>query len=72
MPKEDWSRALDVLAAGRDVCWSEDYSPKVRIQPHNEEHGAVAVRVEDLGVSCVSVFLPMGLEDGWIGRPRTW
>ncbi|MFF4323275.1 DUF5959 family protein [Streptomyces sp. NPDC001568] len=67
---EDWSRALDELAAGQDVCWSEDHSPRIRIQPHNEERGAVAVHVEDLAMSYVSVFLPMGLEDGWIDEQR--
>ncbi|MEV7442525.1 DUF5959 family protein [Streptomyces sp. NPDC091204] len=67
---EAWPRALDELAAGQDVCWSEDHSPQIRIQPHNEEHGTAAVRVEDLGISCVSVFLPISLEDGWIEEQR--
>ncbi|MER5436050.1 DUF5959 family protein [Streptomyces sp. NPDC002588] len=35
---EDWSRALDLLAAGQDICWrDDDHSPEIRIQPHNEE-----------------------------------
>ncbi|MFB6557854.1 DUF5959 family protein [Streptomyces sp. NPDC056400] len=68
---EDWSRALDELAGGRDVCWrDDDHSPEIRIQPRNEEHGCVAVRVEDLGISCASVLLPMGLQDGWIDEQR--
>ncbi|WP_405828253.1 DUF5959 family protein [Streptomyces sp. NBC_01176] len=69
---ENWSRALDLLAAGEDVCWREDddHSPEIRIQPYNEEHETAAVRVEDLGSSCVSVFLPMSLEEGWIDEQR--
>lgn len=68
---EDWSRALDLLAAGRDVCWrDDDHSPEIRIQPHHGEHGTPAVHVEDLGSSCVSVLLPMNLEEGWIDEQR--
>ncbi|WP_405512760.1 DUF5959 family protein [Streptomyces canus] len=68
---EDWSRALDLLAAGQDICWpDDDHSPEIRIQPWNEEHETVAVRVEDLGSSCVSVFLPMGLEEDWLDEQR--
>jgi hypothetical protein len=68
---EEWSRALDLLAAGQDICWrDDDHSPEIKIQPYNEEHETVAVRVEDLGSSCVSVFLPMSLEKGWIGEQR--
>ncbi|MEU9330574.1 DUF5959 family protein [Streptomyces canus] len=68
---EDWSRALDLLAAGQDICWrDDDHSPEIRIQPRNEEHETVAVRVEDLGSSCVSVFLPMGLEEDWLDEQR--
>ncbi|MFJ6433186.1 DUF5959 family protein [Streptomyces sp. NPDC091416] len=68
---EKWSRALDLLAAGQDICWRDnDHSPEIKIQPYNEEHESVAVRVEDLGSSCVSVFLPMSLEEGWIDQQR--
>ena len=68
---EEWSRALDLLAAGQDICWrDDDHSPEIKIQPYNEEHETVAVRVEDLGSSCVSVFLPMSLEEGWIDEQR--
>ncbi|MER7000642.1 DUF5959 family protein [Streptomyces sp. NPDC000410] len=68
---EDWSRALDLLAAGQDICWrDDDHSPEIRIQPCNEEHETAAVRVEDLGSSCVSVFLPMTLDEGWIDEQR--
>ncbi|WP_436990358.1 DUF5959 family protein [Streptomyces sp. enrichment culture] len=68
---EEWSSALDLLAAGQDVCWrDDDHSPEIRIQPWNEEHGTVAVRVEDPGSSCVSVFLPIDLEEGWIDEQR--
>lgn len=68
---EDWARALDLLAAGRDICWrDDDHSPEIRIQPHNEEHGSPAVHVEDLGSSCVSVLLPMNLEQGWIDEQQ--
>ncbi|WP_037736187.1 DUF5959 family protein [Streptomyces sp. 303MFCol5.2] len=68
---EKWSRALDLLAAGQDICWrDDDHSPEIKIQPYNEEHETVAVRVEDLGSSCVSVFLPMSLEEGWIDEQR--
>ncbi|MEV6333072.1 DUF5959 family protein [Streptomyces sp. NPDC051909] len=68
---EEWSRALDLLAAGQDICWRDvDHSPEIKIQPYNEEHETVAVRVEDLGSSCVSVFLPMSLEEGWIDEQR--
>ncbi|PZT79651.1 MULTISPECIES: DUF5959 family protein [unclassified Streptomyces] len=68
---EEWSRALDLLAAGKDICWRDDgHSPEIKIQPYNEEHETVAVHVEDLGSSCVSVFLPMSLEEGWIDEQR--
>ncbi|GGM23608.1 hypothetical protein GCM10010129_80050 [Streptomyces fumigatiscleroticus] len=68
---EEWSRALDLLAAGEDICWrDDDHSPEIKIQPYNEEYETVAVRVEDLGSSCVSVFLPMSLEEGWIDEQR--
>ncbi|MFF4651464.1 DUF5959 family protein [Streptomyces sp. NPDC001380] len=68
---EKWSRALDLLAAGQDICWRDDHhSPEIKIQPYSEEHETVAVRVEDLGSSCVSVFLPMSLEEGWIDQQR--
>ncbi|MEU3447309.1 DUF5959 family protein [Streptomyces thermolilacinus] len=68
---KEWSSALDLLAAGRDICWRDDgHSPEIRIQPWNEEHETVAVRVEDPGSSCVSVFLPMNLEEGWIDEQR--
>lgn len=68
---EEWSRALDLLAAGQDICWrDDDHSPEIKIQPYDEEHETVAVRVEDLGSSCVSVFLPMSLEEGWIDEQR--
>ncbi|MFI8770347.1 DUF5959 family protein [Streptomyces sp. NPDC053792] len=68
---EDWSRALDLLAAGQDIRWrDDDHSPEIRIQPHNEEHETPAVHVEDPGSSCVSVFLPMNLEEGWIDEQR--
>ncbi|MFE5862265.1 DUF5959 family protein [Streptomyces virginiae] len=69
---EAWSRALDALAAGQNVCWrGDDHSPEIRIEPHDEEHECVAVRIEDLGRSCVSVVLPVGLEEGWIDRQRS-
>ncbi|MER7911236.1 DUF5959 family protein [Streptomyces sp. NPDC096068] len=68
---ETWSRALDLLAAGQDICWRDEaHSPVIRIQPHNEEHGAPAVHVEDPSSSCVSVFLPMNLEERWIDGQR--
>ncbi|MEU2181455.1 DUF5959 family protein [Streptomyces thermolilacinus] len=68
---KEWSSALDLLAAGQDICWGDDdHSPEIRIQPCDEEHQTVAVRVEDLGSSCVSVFLPMSLEEGWIDEQR--
>ncbi|MFD8744356.1 DUF5959 family protein [Streptomyces sp. NPDC059616] len=66
-----WARALDRLSAGQDICWrDDDHSPEIRIQPYNEEHETVAVRVEDLGGSCVSVFIPLCLEEGWIDEQR--
>nr|WP_323184721.1 DUF5959 family protein [Streptomyces virginiae] len=69
---EAWSRALDALAAGQNICWrDDDHSPEIRIEPHDEEHECVAVRIEDLGQSCVSVVLPVGLEEGWIDRQRS-
>ncbi|MGY4394404.1 hypothetical protein ACVWXB_007703 [Streptomyces sp. TE12347] len=69
---EAWSRALDALAAGQNLCWrDDDHSPEIRIEPHDEEHECVAVRIEDLGQSCVSVVLPVGLEEGWIDRQRS-
>ncbi|MEV8448348.1 DUF5959 family protein [Streptomyces parvus] len=68
---EEWSRALDLLAAGQDICWrDDDHSPEVKIQPYNEEHETAAVRVEDLGSSDVSVFLPLNLEEDWIDKQR--
>ncbi|MGW6877108.1 DUF5959 family protein [Streptomyces xanthophaeus] len=68
---EEWSRALDLLAAGQDICWrDDDHSPEIKIQPYNEEHETAAVRVEDLGSSDVSVFLPLNLEEGWIDKQR--
>lgn len=68
---EDWSRALDVLAAGRDACWKDnDHIPEIRIQPYNQEHETPTVSVEDLGSSCVSVFIPICLADGWIDEQR--
>ncbi|MEU9206328.1 DUF5959 family protein [Streptomyces sp. NPDC048332] len=68
---ESWSLALDLLAAGQDICWRGDgHSPEIRIQPHNEEHGIPAVHVEGPGSSCVSVFLPMNLEKGWMDEQR--
>ncbi|MFF3263790.1 DUF5959 family protein [Streptomyces sp. NPDC002932] len=68
---ESWARALDRLSAGQDICWrDDDHSPEIRIQPYNEEHETVAVRVEDLGRSCVSVFVPLCLEEGWIDEQR--
>ncbi|MEV8206064.1 DUF5959 family protein [Streptomyces sp. NPDC079189] len=67
----DWSRVLDLLAAGQDVCWrDDDHSPQIRIQPYNAEHETPAVRVEDPSSSCVSVLLPMSLEEGWIDEQR--
>ncbi|MEU3892118.1 DUF5959 family protein [Streptomyces sp. NPDC029041] len=51
--------------------WRNDgHSPEIRIQPYHEEHGTPAVQVEDPGRSCVSVFLPMNLEEGWIDEQR--
>ncbi|MER6095888.1 DUF5959 family protein [Streptomyces sp. NPDC001728] len=68
---EDWSRALDLLGAGQDICWRDNgHSPEIRIQPHDEEHETPAVQVEDLGSSRVSVLLPMDLEEGWIDEQR--
>lgn len=68
---EAWSRALDLLAVGQDICWrNDDHSPEIKVQPYNEEHETPAVHVEDLGSSCVSVFLPMNLDEGWIGEQR--
>ncbi|NUW02592.1 DUF5959 family protein [Streptomyces sp. CAI 127] len=68
---EEWSRALDLLAAGQDICWrDDDHSPEIKIQPYNEEHETAAVRVEDLGSSDVSVFLPLNLEEDWIDKQR--
>ncbi|MFH8223559.1 DUF5959 family protein [Streptomyces sp. NPDC018057] len=68
---EAWSRALDLLAAGQDICWRDDaHSPEIRVQPYNEEHGTPAVQVEDPSSSCVSVFLPMNLEEGWVDEQR--
>ncbi|WP_033224239.1 DUF5959 family protein [Streptomyces virginiae] len=69
---EAWSRALDALAAGQNLCWrDDDHSPEIRIEPHDEEHECIAVRIEDLGQSCVSVVLAVGLEEGWIDRQRS-
>ncbi|MFE6906643.1 DUF5959 family protein [Streptomyces erythrochromogenes] len=68
---EDWSHALDLLAAGQDICWRDDsHSPVIRIRPHHEEHETPAVHVEDPSSSCVSVFLPVNLEEGWIDEQR--
>ncbi|MEU9339461.1 DUF5959 family protein [Streptomyces sp. NPDC048290] len=68
---EDWSRALDSLAAGQEICWKDnDHSPEIRIQPHDEDHGSAVVRVEDLGASSASVSLPIKLDDGWIDQQR--
>lgn len=68
---DGWSRALDVLATGRDVCWMDgDRSPEIRLQALDEEHGTPAVHVEDVARSSISVFLPLSLEDGWIDGQR--
>ncbi|GAA1552323.1 DUF5959 family protein [Actinomadura kijaniata] len=68
---ESWSRALDLLAAGRDACWrDDDHSPEIRIRPHDEEHGTPVVHVEDPGASCVRVVLPLDLPEGWIDAQR--
>ncbi|MGW4895043.1 DUF5959 family protein [Kitasatospora sp. NPDC004240] len=68
---EGWARALDRLAAGQDICWKDDdHSPEIRIDPYDEEHRTVAVRVEDLGRSCVSVFIPLCLGEGWVNEQR--
>ncbi|MGW9596330.1 DUF5959 family protein [Streptomyces chartreusis] len=62
---------LDVLATGRDVCWiNNDRSPEIRLQALNEEHETPAVHVEDVARSCISVILPLSLEDGWIDDQR--
>ncbi|MEV7416346.1 DUF5959 family protein [Streptomyces sp. NPDC089919] len=68
---DTWDRALDRLADGQEICWKDDdHSPEIRIHPHDEEQGTVAVRVEDLGASCVSVYIPLALEEGWIDEQR--
>ncbi|MEU1186008.1 DUF5959 family protein [Streptomyces sp. NPDC005820] len=66
-----WSEALDTLAAGDDVCWTDDdRSPEIQMQALNDEHGTAAVRIEDATGSGVSVFLPLCLEEGWISDQR--
>ncbi|NGO83515.1 hypothetical protein GPA20_08160 [Streptomyces sp. 196(2019)] len=66
-----WSRALDVLAAGGDVCWiDDDRSPEIRVQALNKQHETPAVHVEDVARSSISVFVPLCLEDGWIDDQR--
>ncbi|MEU5764430.1 DUF5959 family protein [Streptomyces asoensis] len=72
-PKDlaSWSKALDTLASGGDVCWTDDdRSPEIQIQALNEEHGTAAVRVEDAAGSGASVFLPLCLEEGWPNDQR--
>lgn len=40
-----WSEALDTLAAGGDVCRTDDdRSPDIQVRALNEEHGTPAVR----------------------------
>lgn len=68
---EGWSRALERLAAGKDIHWRNDgRSPAISIQPRNEEHETVTVRVEDLTASHVRVFIPLRLEGDWISEQR--
>ncbi|MFL3866642.1 DUF5959 family protein [Streptomyces griseobrunneus] len=66
-----WSRALDVSAAGGDVCWiDDDRSPEIRVQALNKQHETPAVHVEDVARSSISVFVPLCLEDGRIDDQR--
>lgn len=68
---EDWSRALDLLAAGQDIRWRDnDHSPEIRIQPYDADHETPAVHVGDPSGSGVSVLLPVDLEEGWIEEQR--
>ncbi|MEV3973512.1 DUF5959 family protein [Streptomyces sp. NPDC050698] len=66
-----WSKALDTLASGGDVCWTDDdRSPEIQIQALNEEHGTAVVRVEDATGSGASVFLPLCIDEGWPNDQR--
>ncbi|MEV8529463.1 DUF5959 family protein [Streptomyces sp. NPDC052000] len=68
---DSWGHTLDVLAAGRDVCWiDDDRSPAIRIHVLDGEHETPAVRVEDVTGSGVSVFVPICLEEGWTDDQR--
>ncbi|MET8517411.1 DUF5959 family protein [Streptomyces sp. NPDC005077] len=68
---DGWAQALDMLAAGHDVCWiDDDRSPEIRVQALDEEQETLAVQVEDITGSGSSVFLPVCLEEGWIDDQR--
>jgi hypothetical protein len=68
---DDWSAALERLAAGGDVDWKDDgRDPEISVEAHNAEHGLPVVRVEDAARSGVSVVLPLHLGDGWIAEQR--
>lgn len=63
---DGWAQALDMLAAGHDVCWiDDDRSPEIRVQALDEEQETLAVsncqflwiRVQ-LDISCGGLHRP--------------
>lgn len=65
----DWEKALDSLAAGRDVSWMGDRAPEIRIRLEGER-GCPDVIVDDVPGSMATVTVPVALEEGWIDDQR--
>ncbi|MBB4931627.1 hypothetical protein F4561_002447 [Lipingzhangella halophila] len=62
---DHWSRALEALAAGRDVCWMDDgRNPEIRVE-QSGQNGVPSVAVEDVAGSGTSVCVLVWLADGW-------
>jgi Family of unknown function (DUF5959) len=67
---DDWSKALDDLAAGRSVCWMTDLrNPEINIE-FNTQFSIPLITVEDVCGSQTAMAVPVDLPDGWVDEQR--
>ncbi|GAA1951839.1 DUF5959 family protein [Kitasatospora viridis] len=67
---DDWARALDELARGRDVCWLTDLrNPEIGVE-FDTQFAVPLVTVEDVRGSGTAMAVPVELPEGWIDEQR--
>lgn len=67
---DDWSKALDALAAGHSICWMTDLrNPEINIE-FNTQFSVPLITVEDVCGSHTAMAVPVNLPAGWVDEQR--